>query len=109
MSEEEWSVLAERATVQGVNVQRYLLECAAAVAAGAVPLDTASTRQEAMASLLGVRRLLATIANNVNQVARVANSGGLPMAHGEAVATFRAARRASDRVFDLADAMLAGR
>lgn len=106
VSEEERSELAEQAAAQGVSIQRYLLECAAAVRSGGIPVETASARQEWIASVLGLRRLLATVANNVNQVAKVANAGGLPMAQREAVATFQAARRASDRLYDLADEVL---
>lgn len=109
LTEEERESLAVPAADQGVSVQRYLLECAEAVQAGGVVVETASDRREAIAGLVGVRRLLASIANNANQVAKAANSGGLPLAQSEALATFRAARRASDRVFELIDGMLAKR
>lgn len=109
LTDQERDWLAEQAAAQGVSIQRYLLECATAVQAGGVGAETTSARQEWMASVLGLRRLLANVANNVNQVAKVANAGGLPMAQREAVATFQAARRASERLYDLADEVLAKR
>jgi Bacterial mobilisation protein (MobC) len=68
----------------------------------------ATDRREDMATLLGVRRLLANVANNVNQIARAANAGVLPTS-GESAAAFNAAKRASDRIYDVVDGMLARR
>ena len=53
-------------------------------------------RKQQLSELLAMRRLMATIANNVNQIARHANSTGevLP----ETAETLRQARRLSDEV-----------
>lgn len=104
LTEAERAELAAHAAQRGITVQRYLLECVAAVQAGGT-LETASDRREDMATLLGVRRLLANVANNVNQIARAANAGALPM-RGESAAAFNAAKRASDRIYDVVDGML---
>jgi Bacterial mobilisation protein (MobC) len=105
LTSEERAELTEQAAARGISVPRYLVECAAAVQVGG-GLSTATDQREEMASLLGVRRLLANVANNVNQVAKAANASGLPMVQGEALAAFRAAKRASDRIYDLVDGML---
>jgi Bacterial mobilisation protein (MobC) len=105
LTEAERGELAAQASQRGITVQRYLLECAAAVQAGGSVIETATDRREDMATLLGLRRLLANVANNVNQIARAANAGALPTG-AESAAAFNAARRASDRIFDVVDRML---
>jgi len=73
VSESERVELARRATEQGVSVSRLLVE--SALAGGESP----EGRRAVMAQLFELRRLLATVANNVNQLARAANvSGQLP-------------------------------
>lgn len=106
LTHEERDALAERAASQGTSIQRYLLECAAAVEAGAAALETVAQRQQFASELLGVRRLLVNIANNVNQLAKPTNGGGDPSSQAAATATFDAARRASVRLFQLVDSML---
>jgi hypothetical protein len=106
LTNQERSALAERAEAQGISIQRYLLECAAAMESGAIPVETATMRREFATEMIGLRRLLANLANNMNQIAKVANSGGITVVQAEAVAAFQASRQASDRIFDLVDGLL---
>ena len=66
--------LRERAAGLRVSVPRLLVESALS------GVETPAERQAWIAELFELRRLLATVANNVNQLAKVANtSGELPM------------------------------
>jgi hypothetical protein len=88
---EEEARLQLRAGEQRVSVVRLLVE--SALAAGT---ETASQRQEAIATLFGIQRLLAAVSNNVNQVARHANATGeIP---AEAAAALSAVRRVVERI-----------
>lgn len=63
--------------------------------------ENASVRHELIARLFGTHRLLAGIANNVNQLARVANATGtVPL---ETEPTLAAARRTAERIDALVD------
>jgi len=90
---EEAAALAQRAEERGVSVPRLMVETALADPARS---QTAAERQEAMVELFAVRRLLAAVSNNVNQLARQANSTGQVPA--EAAATIAAARRLAGRI-----------
>jgi len=90
---EEAAALAQRAEERGVSVPRLMVEAALADPARSA---TAAERQEAMVELFAVRRLLAAVSNNVNQLARQANSTGQVPA--EAAATIAAARRLAGRI-----------
>lgn len=70
VSPEEEAVLVRLAAGQGVTVARLLVE-AATSAQG----ETPTQRREAIVELFAIRRLLAGVANNVNQLARHANAG----------------------------------
>ncbi len=67
---EEEARLTRLAAAQRVTVSRLLLESALAARG-----ETPTQRREAMVELLAVRRLLAAVSNNVNQIARSANAG----------------------------------
>ena len=68
--------LRARAVELGVSVPRLLVESALA------GVEAPAERRAWVAELFELRRLLATVANNVNQLAKVANtSGELPTAH----------------------------
>ncbi|MGO9973434.1 MAG: plasmid mobilization protein [Solirubrobacteraceae bacterium] len=70
LSESEREQLRTIAAQQGVSVPRLLVE--AALGAGESPAG----RRAVMGQLFELRRLLATVANNVNQLARLANISG---------------------------------
>ena len=84
VSEEEKQALLVRAAEQNVSVSRLLVE--SALAGGEAP----EGRRAVMAELFALRRLLATVANNVNQVARATNiSGTVPDSAAGALADAR--------------------
>ena len=70
LSEAEHRELRQLAATLGVSVPRLMVEAA---------LDgrqTPTERRNEIAALFEIRRLLATVANNVNQLARSANIAG---------------------------------
>ncbi len=71
LTEEEKRRLVELAGEQGVPLSRLLVESALASRG-----ETPARRREAMVGLFELRYLLATVANNVNQLARSANISG---------------------------------
>lgn len=74
LTREEQLQLRARAGELGVSVPRLMVESALGDRSG-----TATERHREMAELFEIRRLLASVANNVNQLARQANtSGDLP-------------------------------
>jgi hypothetical protein len=95
----EYQAISTRAAERKLSVQRFLLSCA-------LPPNTAiqSARVSSTltAELSGLRRLTANLANNINQIARVLNSGGVPDA--SIPATADAVRRAMTRL----DSVLSG-
>lgn len=101
LNAEELSRVKAMAEVQGVSVPALYTEALFAGGPVAAAIWTA-IRDE----LAGVRRLLAATANNINQVARVANATG--KVPEEAAAALDAVRRAADRLdavlVDAADA-----
>jgi 3-deoxy-D-arabino-heptulosonate 7-phosphate (DAHP) synthase class II len=75
LTEGEQEKLRALAAELGVSVPRLLVESALA------GRETPTERRTAVAELFEIRRLLATVANNVNQLARTANiSGEVPAA-----------------------------
>lgn len=99
---EEESRLLVLATAQGISVPRLLIEAALAEDPDARTM-TASERHQLIEEMFIVKRLLANIANNVNQIARVANSTG--EVRDEAVHYTREARRLVDRLTEVAEAL----
>lgn len=69
---EEEALLLQLAAKQGVSVARLLVESALAVE----DRTTATDRREAMAELFRIHRVLGGAANNMNQLAKVANATG---------------------------------
>lgn len=106
LTDRERDTVASRAAAQGISVQRYLLECAAAVEASGRVVETKTQRDEFLREMLDLRRLLANVANNVNQIARVANAGGFAAEADRSVVAFEAAGRASEQIYILVDKML---
>lgn len=88
---EEEAVLARLAAEQRVTVPRLLVESALSPAG-----ETPTQRRDAIAELFAVRRLLAAVSNNVNQVARHANAG--PEFPADAAAVLAAVRRTVGRI-----------
>jgi len=70
LTEQERDQLRERAAELGVSVPRLMVESALS------GVETSTDRRRQVAELFEVRRLLATVANNVNQLARSANISG---------------------------------
>ncbi len=68
---EEQARLIALAEAQEVTVPRLLVESALASVG-----ETSTQRRAAMVELFAIRRLLATVANNGNQLARIANISG---------------------------------
>jgi hypothetical protein len=67
-NKEEQTQLEARALVRGVTVPRLMVESALNL-----HIETDTDRKEAIAELFALRRLLANVANNVNQMAKYAN------------------------------------
>jgi hypothetical protein len=67
---QEQAQLRARAGALGVSVPRLLVESALS------GVETPAERRGWIAELFELRRLLATVANNVNQLARTANTTG---------------------------------
>jgi Bacterial mobilisation protein (MobC) len=70
LTEGEREQLRARASELGVSVPRLMVESALS------GVETPSDRRAMIAELFEVRRLLATVANNVNQLAQAANISG---------------------------------
>lgn len=98
---EEEGQLMSRALRYGVSVPKLLVDSALAGDASTAA-ENASVRDALITELFGVHRLLANIANNVNQIARVANSTKQDIP-AETNATLAAARRTADRIDALVD------
>jgi hypothetical protein len=95
--------IAARAADCKLSVQRFLVSCALVRRSPANVPQIAGARSSSLAAeLTGLRRLTANLANNINQIARVLNSGGVP--DSSIPATADAVRRATARI----DSVLAG-
>lgn len=70
LTDEERDRLRARAAGLGMSVPRLLVESALS------GVETPTGRRRMVAELFEIRRLLATVANNVNQLARLANISG---------------------------------
>jgi hypothetical protein len=97
-SPEEEAVLLRLAAEQGVTVPRLLVESAMAG-----DRATAAERRDGIVELFAIRRLLAGVSNNVNQVAKKANAASdFP---AEAAAVLDAVRRLVPRISAAAEAL----
>ena len=74
-SEEEWAEIVGAAARAGLTPTGYLAAAALAAARGTVP-PVGSVTRDALAELMAARRALTAFASNVNQAAKVLNSGG---------------------------------
>lgn len=92
---EEEGQLYSLALQYKVSVPKLLVD--SALAGGAADAATnASVRHEVISQMFATHRLLATIANNVNQIAKATNATGETQA--EMVATLRKVREVADRI-----------
>ena len=101
LNKAEYQALSTRAADRKLSVQRFLLSCALAPTAEVQPVRAPSTLT---AELAGLRRLTGILASNINQIARVLNSGGVPDA--SIPATADAVRRAMTRLDSVLSGML---
>lgn len=92
---EEEGQLYSLALQYKVSVPKLLVDSALAGGAAAAA-SNASVRHEVIAQMFSTHRLLATIANNVNQMAKATNATGETQA--EMVATLRKVREVADRI-----------
>ncbi len=69
VTEREAEELRRLADEQRVSVPRLLIESALSATG-----ETSTRRRAAMSELFAIRRVLAGVANNINQIARVANT-----------------------------------
>lgn len=97
VSPEEEALLLQLAQKQGVTIPRLLVE--SALSSGAP--ETPTERKQAIAELFAVHTLLARVSNNVNQLARHANSGDEFPA--EAAATLAYVKKLAFRISDTVD------
>ncbi|MBG6059764.1 hypothetical protein RCH16_003188 [Cryobacterium sp. MP_M5] len=100
VSPEEDAQLQARAVVRDVTVPRLLFESAMSA-----HIETSTDRKTAIVELFAVRKLLASIANNANQLARFANTESQFPAEAESIiAEYRAiVPRLSAAIDTLAD------
>jgi len=93
---EEEALLLVRAEEQRVSIPRLLVESALSPQG-----ETPTQRRELLAELFRLNRLVGSIANNVNQIAKATNATG--ELQPETSATFAAVRRVSGRIDDTID------
>lgn len=96
VNDSEEAVLITRASEQGVTVARLLVESALADGGG----ETRAERENILRLYFRIERLLANVANNVNQIAKVANTTGA-IDIGELRAHLRGARQVYDDLEEL--------
>jgi len=98
VSPEEEGILLRLAAEQRVTVPRLLVESTLTARS-----ETPSERRNAMAELFALHRLLASISNNVNQMAKATNATG--EVQEELSATLSAVRRTALRIDDAIDGL----
>lgn len=91
---EEEARLVQLAEAARVTVPRLLIESALSMQTR--PGETPTQRHDMLAELFAIRRLLAAVSNNVNQVARHANAG--PEFPDDAHAVLGGVRRVVERI-----------
>ncbi|MFC0039553.1 plasmid mobilization protein [Actinomadura rayongensis] len=91
LTDEQRAKVSRRADASGVSISRLLVEAALAGSA-----RTATERRAIVIELLGTRRLVAAMGNNLNQLARIAHATGeVP---DQLPATLEAVERVLDRL-----------
>lgn len=101
MSPEEEGVLYRAALAQDVTIPRYLVERATAQETG----ETATARREQLADLFRLHRSLASVGNNLNQIARATNAEGfVPVElRDELRHTIAVVRRTAEQIDEVVD------
>lgn len=101
VSPEEEGELYRRALAQDVTIPRLLVESALAP----VPGETATARREQLADLFRLHRSLASVGNNLNQIARATNAEGfVPVElRDELRHTIAAVRRTAEQIDEVVD------
>ncbi|MBF4636201.1 plasmid mobilization relaxosome protein MobC [Agreia pratensis] len=89
---EEEALLLQRSLARGVTIPRLLIEAALASDTG----QTVTDRHDSLVELFRIRRYLAAVSNNVNQIARATNAGS--PAGGELAHTLKAVRDTCDAI-----------
>lgn len=99
----EQGALLLRANAKGISIPRLLVEAALADEAGETPTD----RRAVLADLFAAHRKLASMGNNLNQIARATNAGReLPVELQEPLQhTMAAIRQAAARLDEVIDGM----
>ena len=105
VSPEEEALLLQRAEAARVTVVRLLVERALADDAARI-VGAEKLRHETLVEMFALHRLLGTIANNVNQMARATNATG--EVHEDMAATLAAVRRTAVRIDTVMDGMRRG-
>ena len=102
VTEEEEKLLEERAARYGVSVPKLLFDSALSGSAEDAAQNE-SVRHALVTELFGLHRLLAGVANNVNQMTKVLHSTGeVPPQAGEVLV---AARRVAERIDETLDGL----
>lgn len=97
MTPEEEAVLLRLAERHRVSIARLLIESTLAQERG----EMLTERRDAIATLFGLHRLLAGIANNVNQMTKALHSTGeLPAQTGEVLVSVRRVAERIDAAVD---------
>jgi Bacterial mobilisation protein (MobC) len=100
LTQEEREQLRARAAELGVSVPRLLVESSLSTQG-----EMATERRAMIAELFEVRRLVATVANNVNQLAKAANISGQVAERDQLQATLGEVDELLGRLRDLTGAL----
>ncbi|WP_213088528.1 MobC family plasmid mobilization relaxosome protein [Streptomyces griseoaurantiacus] len=108
LSVSERAEIAAAARVRGVTVARFLAGAGLAAARGDTAVEPHERRDALIDELAALRAQLARVGNNINQLARLANSGAVPHTDGLALALARL-RRTTRRIDQTADTLVTRR
>ncbi|MER5183274.1 MobC family plasmid mobilization relaxosome protein [Streptomyces sp. NPDC002896] len=108
VNDDEHAEITSAARVRAVTTARFLAAAGLAAARGTTHLEPNEQRDAAVDELAALRAQLARVGNNLNQLARAANSGAVPHPD-ELVRTLDWLRRVVRRVDQAADAVVTRR
>lgn len=103
VSPEEEGALLLRANAKGITIPRLLVEAALSDSSGETPTD----RRDSLADLFAAHRKLASMGNNLNQIARATNAARdlPPELRDSLLHTMAAIRRAAAQIDEVIDRM----